>query len=171
MKSVVARLLIAGALVTLAGVSPAGAASLKTWDSIINKPSRFKVLTAFNSEAVLDKETGLVWQRVPSSSQVNHPNAVSACVEARTGGRGGWRLPSAGELRSLFDETQADGLPSGHPFTAPNVLYWSSTSLGVDGSCGSGVSDWIAPAPTSPGGQACDLLGVQERAWCVRAPD
>ena len=34
-----------------------------SWDKQINDPNRFKVLGAFNNEAVLDKETGLVWQK------------------------------------------------------------------------------------------------------------
>jgi len=31
-----------------------------SWDKLIPKPGRFKVLKAFGDEAVLDKETGLV---------------------------------------------------------------------------------------------------------------
>jgi hypothetical protein len=155
----------------LALAPPAGAASLQTWDKVINTPARFKVLPAFAGAAVLDKETGLVWQQAPSgSSPLSHGEAARACIAVRTGNRGGWRLPSGAELRSLFDETQPGGLPSGHPFTAPDVNYWSSTSLGT-GACGSGVIHWSAPLPTIPTGSACDLPSVVLNYWCVRGSE
>jgi hypothetical protein len=41
--------------------SLATAEPVPTWSDQINSPNRFKVLKEFNNEAVLDKETGLVW--------------------------------------------------------------------------------------------------------------
>ena len=38
-----------------------------TWDQQINGEGRFKVLSQFGGAAVLDKETGRVWEQSPST--------------------------------------------------------------------------------------------------------
>jgi hypothetical protein len=43
-------------------------AKLPSWDVVNNKPARFKVLNPFNNEALLDVETGLVWEVTPGTA-------------------------------------------------------------------------------------------------------
>ena len=94
---------------------------------------RFTVLTAFDGAAVLDNETGLVWQQAPSGSEHNWLNAVAQCFTIEVGGRLGWRLPTIQELASLMDKSQDPALPVGHPFTNVHTnegdFYWSSTTF------------------------------------------
>jgi hypothetical protein len=101
---------------------------------------RFIVLSNFGGAAVLDRETGLVWERSPLSFSTTWDVALITCDESRTGGRFGWRLPSVHELASLSDPASPLGvtvLPSGHPFqgvvlTLPsgnNAAYWSAGAL------------------------------------------
>ena len=80
-------------------------------------------------EAVLDHETGLVWQRVPDTTLTSWYVAIQSCRDDFTGDRSGWRLPSFEELGSLQDVAGADGLPAGHPFAAgdTNEAFLSST--------------------------------------------
>ena len=97
---------------------PTGSCS---WDRRINSAQqRFKVLTEFNSEAVLDRETGLVWERRPSTDGMAWSMARLVCAQKAVGGRGGWRLPSFSELASFVDPSvtnpQVPRLPTGHPF-------------------------------------------------------
>jgi hypothetical protein len=98
-------------------------------DSQINCP-RFEVLADFNNEAVLDKETGLVWWKNASRYSSIWGAAISICNDSELGGRKGWRLPTVAELTSLVDPTQQSlPLPSGHPFV--NVYsgsFWSATN-------------------------------------------
>src|SRR5262245_239820 len=96
------------------------------WDQRIDAPKRFKVLKPFASSAVLDVETGLVWMRAANGNDFAYAEAVAACTNAEVGGRGGWRLPTAAEIRSLVPPL-SQALPAGHPFTAADGLYWSST--------------------------------------------
>ena len=76
-----------------------------SWDQTLPASTRFIVLSNFNSAAVLDRETGLVWERAPTAGTFNWFAAASVCQGLSTGGRLGWRLPSLQELQSLFDPT------------------------------------------------------------------
>ncbi len=138
-----------------------------SWDQILSSTNnadfcnttRFKCV--MGGTAVLDHETGLVWQRVPSGSDQTWASAMEVCIFEETGGRLGWRIPTIEELLSLRD-TSADYVPDGWPFTLSSPDFWSSTTL-----------------PGDPGGAyAADfvsgniyLVGKSEgqpSAWCVR---
>jgi len=59
---------------------------MSTWDKRINNVAqRFRVLNAFNNEAVLDRETGLVWERSPSTQALAWSNARLFCAQKRWG--------------------------------------------------------------------------------------
>ena len=63
--------LLAGAALTAPPVQAVDAVgpyyALPAWDQKKGAANRFVVLTNWNSAAVLDKETGLVWEKTPSS--------------------------------------------------------------------------------------------------------
>ncbi len=116
--------------------------------------------------AVLDRETGIVWERTPSENTLDWDTAFTACRDRNVGGRRGWRAPTVAELQSLLDETTADGLPVDHPFVyaGPNVTFWSS------------ARDTASPAGRSlrvsidDGTAVNDLNETAHRVWCVRGP-
>lgn len=103
---------------------------LKSWSNVIpNGARRFVVLPDFNNEAVLDRETGLVWERSPTTNTMNWYDAVRSCWQHQAGGRMGWHLPTVEELSSLVDPASPPpALPSGHPFQNIQPDYWSSTT-------------------------------------------
>lgn len=85
---------------------------------------RFVVLASFGNQAVLDKETQLVWQRTAGAA-TSWNYAVRACTASVVGERMGWRLPSISELTSLLDGRM---LPAGHPFlNVSQGYFWSSS--------------------------------------------
>lgn len=103
-----------------------------SWDQKLPAATRFVVLTDWNDEAVLDRETGLVWERSPGTFMGDVIVAKVACISRTTGNRKGWRLPSVHELASLMDPSVAvpgPTLPPGHPFTNVQDTYWSITTL------------------------------------------
>jgi len=136
-----------------------------SWDKTLQASQRFVVLAAFNSDAVLDKETGLVWEKSPQSTAVSSSNARLACANKAIGGRKGWRLPALPELTSLVDPSVASPgptLPTGHPFQAvQSANYWSASAHADNATLvwGVGFSNGVA-------------LGVSkafdQRVWCVR---
>ena len=103
------------------------------WNQILPAADRFELV--MGGAAVLDKETGLVWEQSPDTSTRIWTSAISHCYQRQVGGRKGWRLPTIEELASLVDTTQINpALPSGHPFVnvqLPN--YWSAATF-ADGS-------------------------------------
>jgi len=104
---------------TVAGVPP--------WCQIIPTDERF-VPVMKDGEAVLDRETGLVWERnTIEGDTYTWYAALEHCYKAYIGGRGGWRLPTIAELTTLIDKTQIP-LPAGHPFGVKLSGYWSSTT-------------------------------------------
>jgi hypothetical protein len=97
--------------------------------------TRFIVLSNWGGAAVLDRETGLVWEQSPTMERFEWVGAQAHCIDLNAGGRTGWRLPAIQELMSLVDRSVSPGptLPSGHPFTnvgpsAGILFYWSATT-------------------------------------------
>lgn len=81
-------------------------------------------------DVVLDKETGLVWERAPSIEKFHWDAAIVYSYAKAVAGRKGWRLPSIEELLSVVDPTRSNpSLPAGHPFLNVQLddVYWSST--------------------------------------------
>jgi hypothetical protein len=78
---------------------------------------------------VLDKETGLVWERTPPATTNTWGASVRTCLNQTAPNRKGWRLPALEELSSLVQPGQTNpSLVGGHPFTILNVTYWSATT-------------------------------------------
>ena len=122
-----------------------------------------------SGEAVLDRETGLVWQKVPSATaRATLGAGLAACFLDQTGGVGGWRLPTGDELSSIGDPTVSTPvkLPEGHPFTLLlNVTYWSSSY--ADGAYVFGFNAFYGMTIT----QMHATVGLTGTvAWCVRGP-
>jgi len=147
--------------------APAGAIPLESWDDKIPSASlRFRVLSEFNNEAVLDRETQLVWQRSPDIFTLDWKNARFGCANLTTGNRKGWRLPSIPELASLVDPANNNpALPTGHPFfNVQSSFYWSATTDAVNPTDAWGVRfDFGGLVP----GNKAGLVGFFH-FWCVR---
>ena len=103
-----------------------------TWNQKLPAAQRFTIV--MDGEAVLDKETGLVWEKSPDATKRIWHFAADDCYKKTVGGRKGWRLPTVEELASLIDTTQSNPtLPSGHPFqNVQSDYYWSSTAYVFD---------------------------------------
>lgn len=104
-----------------------------SWDQKLTPATRFVVLSNWNGEAVLDRETGLVWERTPDPFAHFWDDAIRLCRAKKTGNRMGWRLPILEELHSLIDPAAAvsfpgPALPPGYPFNALATSYWSATA-------------------------------------------
>src|SRR4051812_39862727 len=84
------------------------------WDETLPASTRFIVLTNMNSQAVLDRETGLVWERtpdltLPTGLTRKWVDAHVICNIKTVGNRQGWRLPTVHELASLIDPSNPNG--------------------------------------------------------------
>jgi hypothetical protein len=114
-------------------------------------------------DLVLDKETGLVWQRVPDATERLWTNACAYCLQLALGNRCGWRMPTMEELSSLVDTTQNNpSLPISHPFT--NVewsFYWTSSTVHGNTSAAHGVY-------FSTGHRSTGEKSTSNPVWCVR---
>jgi hypothetical protein len=147
-----------------------------TWDKQINGEGRFKVLSQFGGAAVLDSETGRVWEQSPSTDTFcwtksasspclgapDRVDALSHCYQLEVGGRKGWRVPTIEELASLVDTSQpSPTLPAGHPFNVRSTPHWSSTTNASDAS-----RAWAVGFGT---GTVFNPLKTADReVWCVR---
>jgi Protein of unknown function (DUF1566) len=156
----------------LAAITGGGAAGNHTlrWDTNNPSATRFTVLAAIPG-AVLDNNTGLVWEQAPDitggpnfDGARNWGTAAAYCVNAMVGGTKGWRLPSVVELASLMDPANSSPtLPTGHPFSI--VLsneYWSASTVAVD------PTDAWAVNFNNSGIAGTRNKTTRRLAWCVR---
>jgi len=99
---------------------------------------RFDLL---NSDLVLDRLTGLVWPRIASvgdfsMSWAEALDTVKLMNEENAFGHANWRLPSRRELSGLISYSHhRPALPAGHPFTASQTWYWTSTTAAIAPDC------------------------------------
>ena len=145
-----------------------------SWDqkiacsSAANCP-RFVVLSNWDSQAVLDRETGLVWERSPRATLFSWSDSHVQCIVSTLGARQGWRLPTLQEFLSLRIPSVTgpigSALPSGHPFLLPTVVtsFWTATTV----------------APVAGRAYTLQILGessgvsyltkdITQHVWCVR---
>ena len=114
-------------------------------------------------DIVLDKETGLVWERSPSAEFMNWQDAVWYCYSKYLGGRKGWRMPTVEELASLLEPNQNNpALPVGHPFiNVGGHVYWTSTIR-------PGHADISMNVEFGGGNIGDDFWSDPHLVWCVR---
>ncbi len=116
-------------------------------------------------EGVLDLETGLVWEQLAASVAITWAQALDFCSRSKSGGRMGWRLPTAAELGTLVDPSAVSpGLPAGHPFNVDtSKLYWTATTSAL----ASGYALAFDFPNTSPVTQTLKTAALSAW-WCVR---
>jgi hypothetical protein len=162
---------------TLDEVLPAWSQILRADDGPNGDPcnsSRFKCV--LNGEAVLDKETGLVWEREPhklqwKNNKYNLKLSITYCNEGPIFSRSGWRLPTVQELHSLVDWANYNpALSTGHPFvgvkwewTGEYPYYWTTTPFPA---CI--VPNGIGIVWFGNGNISCDGQDQVHYFWCVR---
>jgi len=149
--------------------SAAPAPTMKTLDQI--PPTWFQKLPAaqrfelvLDGAAVLDKETGLVWEKSPRAHMTSWVDAIAICANFQVGGRYGWHLPTIEQLASLLDaDIFPPSLSAGHPFTGVgSSIYWSATT-----DVGFTTNAWYASF--APNGGLGSLYKLTfHSVWCVR---
>ncbi len=150
-------------------IDPSTQPHLKSWSNKIPSAKRFVVLADFNNEAVLDRETGLVWEQTPDVnnrpwSGASSTSASSYCANKMVGGTAGWRLPSVVELKSVQDPSLLA------PFVPLSVFpgvqrapYWSATAVAWDPTLAWHVYFHTGLVDEEP-------VTSTNLAWCVRGP-
>jgi len=129
---------IAALMVVLVVVSYVGAdfqvipvkGQFTSWDKKIPGATRFQLV--LDGAAVLDKETGLVWEKSPDTGELPGTDAIGHCYQREVGNRKGWRLPTVEELASLVDNDNSNpALPSGHPFDNVQFSIYNTSTISV----------------------------------------
>jgi hypothetical protein len=83
-----------------------------------------------SGDTVVDKGTGLMWERTVSADNLAWDRAEARCACLATGGYRDWRLPTRIELVSLVDFTRADPAIDGDAFpSTPSDYFWTSSSV------------------------------------------
>jgi hypothetical protein len=135
---------------------------VQAWSGQLPASRRFTLV--HGGLGVLDNETGLVWERTPNDTLRQWSFALNYCFGVDIGLRGGWRLPTIAELRSLMDFTRLNpSLPAGHPFVLIPGLYWASTAYPLT----AGLY-YATDFSNRNMGSGPDSPDTTFRGWCVR---
>jgi len=150
---------------------------MKSWTKIDDENQRFQKLSNFHNQAVLDRETGLIWASVIDNVTTNYADGAKQCLLKQVDGHLGWRLPTIEELASVIVRTQDTAQPPKYFYNTagkgilpslPTSYYLTSTVNPNDkGQIMTLDSSQIAWSPflweDKEGSQA--VIG---RYWCVR---
>lgn len=132
-------------------------------DKVIKSPGRFKPLSQFNGEAVLDKETRLIKEQSPNTQTRTWSAALDHCYGKIIGGPKGWRPPTIEELASLLGQRKNSHALHPSSNARPSV-YWSAATV-----AGNSSNAWVVVLVNGnvANGAKTDSLFV----WCARGGD
>jgi hypothetical protein len=93
--------------------------------------------------AVTDYQTGLLWQRSPSETQLNWKDAGAYCAALNLAPfSSGWRLPTGNELSGIIDRSRTNPSIDVEAFpNTPSASFFSSTAYGNQGQAYCGLFD------------------------------
>ena len=152
-----------GSAVDVAGDPVATTQTQPSWDQTLPTAERFVLV--MGGAAVLDKNTGLVWEQSPRTTTHTWSPARFQCIKRGTGGQRGWRLPSIHELTSLVVPGNPSGgpdLPPGHPFdNVQQTHYWTASTDVATPTKAWGVGIFNGNTTTHP-------KNLRGYVWCVR---
>ncbi len=141
-----------------------------TWNQKLQCDSsacpRFELV--LGGAGVLDKETGLVWEKSPENAGYIWAGAIVKCAQLEVDGRKGWHSPTIEQLVSLVDTSVSGSLklPAGHPFIGgigvPTFIFWSATTY-ADGTWGA----WEVNFANGVVDHSDKMVG-NRNVWCVR---
>lgn len=140
---------------------------IKNWQETHPSAERFLILPDFHHEAVLDKDTSLIWEIAPQTTTVTWNEARVTCVKRATGGQKGWRLPAPTEMRSLVGpavDSPIPNIPPGHPFlNIQPTSYWTVVPEANQPPYAKYVDAFL--------GNVLSFLQIYTYpVWCVRGP-
>ena len=140
---------------------------IQNWQQAHPAVQRFVILPDFNNEAVLDRDTGLIWEISPRPATVTWNEARGTCVTRATGGQKGWRLPAPAEMRSLVGpavDSPVPNIPPGHPFlNIQPTSYWTVVPEANQPSYARYVDAFL--------GNVLSFIKIYTYpVWCVRGP-
>ena len=135
-----------------------------TWSRFLDPADRSQPALS-GARAVLDKETGLVWERAPSATPMDWRTAVSYCYTLEAGGRKGWRLPTVEQLASNVDPTRTSpALTKPTPYrNVRSAAYWTATTVDAIA-----TDAWFVSFRDGLVDHA--FKGDEALVWCVRGP-
>lgn len=140
---------------------------IANWQQAHPAAQRFAVLPSFQNEAVLDKDTGLIWEISPDPTTITWNEARVTCINRSTGGQKGWRLPAPTEMRSLVGpavDSPIPNIPPGHPFlNIQPTSYWTVVPEENQPTYARYVDAFL--------GNVLSFIRIYTYpAWCVRGP-
>ena len=140
---------------------------IHNWQEAHPAEKRFVLVSAFNNDAVLDKDTELVWELSPEFTHMTWNEARIACSGRATGGQKGWRLPSPTEMRSLVGpaiDAPGPNISPGHPFlNIQQTSYWTVVPESNQPSYAQYVDAFL--------GNVLSFIKIYTfPVWCVRGP-
>ncbi len=108
-----------------AGIENVWAARCVRGEPYSSSPSRYRITGSLGSETVLDRATGLVWQKEYTTG-MGWQDTLQHCEALHYAGSEDWRLPNANELYSVSNLELYD--PASDFPDMPSIYFWSSTT-------------------------------------------
>ena len=102
----------------------------------IGKYGRFIV---YEGDIVLDTKTNLMWAAKDNGKNISWQEAKLYCEKYSAGGYADWRMPTAEELRTLYEHPSSSGIKNRHDYRVTQLIDissccpWTSTATYVKG--------------------------------------